>query len=233
MKLFSSPFFSFLKQHPLPHIGDITSIHNRRFSVYTLCLYLSVLMTLSIFLSLLMRVSDHFSVVVPDYGGTLAIGVVGAPRYINPLLATSDTDRALSSLVFSGLVRRDDSGSLTPVLADHFIASPEGTAYRFTLREKATFSDGTPITSTDVVYTYETKKRLSDSGEWRDVTAEAVDSHTVIIRTSNTAQSLVPLLSLGIVSHDSWSVVDPATILDSTLNTHPVASGPYTSSHAI
>ena len=34
---------------------------------------------------------------VPTYGGSLSEGVVGSPRFVNPLLALSDSDRDLTS----------------------------------------------------------------------------------------------------------------------------------------
>ena len=50
--------------------------------------------------------SSRFSVQVPTRGGTLTEGILGTPRFINPVLANSDIDQDISSLVYSGLVRR-------------------------------------------------------------------------------------------------------------------------------
>src|SRR3989344_1829579 len=47
---------------------------------------------------------------VPDRGGSLTEGVIGSPRFINPLLAISDADRDLTALVYSGLLRATPDG---------------------------------------------------------------------------------------------------------------------------
>src|SRR4051812_8408913 len=46
----------------------------------------------------------HFLVAEPAYGGTLTEGAVGSPRFVNPLLALSDSDRDLTTLVYAGLM---------------------------------------------------------------------------------------------------------------------------------
>src|ERR1700741_2467151 len=54
---------------------------------------------------LLWQVNSAFLVEVPTRGGTLTEGVVGNPRFINPVLAISEADKNLVALVYSGLVR--------------------------------------------------------------------------------------------------------------------------------
>src|SRR3989344_2085317 len=97
---------------------------------------------------------------VPAYGGTLVEGEVGSPQFINPLLAISDADRDLSALVYAGLMGLSGSGSLVPRLAESYSVSADGKIYTFVLRKDARFSDGTPVTATDVVFTI---KKSQDS----------------------------------------------------------------------
>ena len=53
-----------------------------------------------------------YMVEVPAYGGTLTEGIIGTPRFINPVLASSDADRDLVALTHSGLLRPDNRGRL-------------------------------------------------------------------------------------------------------------------------
>ncbi|MFA5319305.1 MAG: hypothetical protein WC387_02990, partial [Candidatus Paceibacterota bacterium] len=53
----------------------------------------------------------------PVAGGQLTEGVLGSPRFINPLLATTDADRDLVALTYSGLLRLRANGGLEPDLA--------------------------------------------------------------------------------------------------------------------
>ena len=56
-------------------------------------------------LLLLWNVNQSFLVEIPASGGTLVEGIVGTPRFINPVLAQGDADRGLSALVFSVLFK--------------------------------------------------------------------------------------------------------------------------------
>src|SRR5438067_2724153 len=67
-------------------------------------------------------------------GGTFVEAMIGAPRYVNPLLASSDTDLDLTHLVYSGLTRIDDQGNIVPDLASGWQVSPDARTYTFTLR---------------------------------------------------------------------------------------------------
>jgi peptide/nickel transport system substrate-binding protein len=53
----------------------------------------------------LVTLSNHFATVVPQHGGSYKEGIIGSPRFINPILATSDADRDLTTLIYSGLAR--------------------------------------------------------------------------------------------------------------------------------
>src|SRR3989338_7595512 len=48
----------------------------------------------------------------------LVEGELGSPQFINPLLAISDADRDLSTLVYAGLMGLSSSGELVPVLTE-------------------------------------------------------------------------------------------------------------------
>ena len=92
---------------------------------------------------------------VPAPGGTMTEGVVGAPRYLNPLLSDDNpVDRELTSLLFDGLLQYDETGQLAPALAEEWVVSEDGLTVRFTLREDVRWHDGEPFTAEDVVFTY-------------------------------------------------------------------------------
>lgn len=61
----------------------------------------------------------------------------------------------LLSNIFSSLVQFDTELGLTPDLAETWTVSEDGLAYSFTLREGLTFHNGDPLTSADLLYTYE------------------------------------------------------------------------------
>jgi hypothetical protein len=64
-----------------------------------------------------------FLIEVPAYGGSLSEGIVGSPRFVNPLLALSDADRDLTTLTYAGLLGIGSTGNLVPVLAESYTVS--------------------------------------------------------------------------------------------------------------
>ena len=109
-------------------------------------------------ISLLWQVNKSFLVEVPDYGGSFTEGVIGSPRFVNPLLAISDSDRDLSSLIYSGLMKVDIHGTLVPDLAQSYTISDDGLTYTFVLKKQAQFHDGFSLTADDVLFTIEKAK---------------------------------------------------------------------------
>ncbi len=168
---------------------------------------------------------------VPTYGGTLVEGEVGSPRFINPLLAISDVDRDLSVLTYAGLMGLSGSGKLVPVLAENYIISADGTTYTFTLREGARFSDGTPVTATDVAFTV---KKAQDSGlkspeyaNWSGVSVETIDQHTIRFTLAKPYAPFLGLTTLGILPSRLWQNISNEEFPFSNLETSPVGAGPF------
>jgi oligopeptide transport system substrate-binding protein len=81
----------------------------------------------------------------------LAGGESTNPREFDP----ATTHGSGNKLVFSGLVSFDPQLNLTPDLAETWDINPDGTVYTFKLRENARFHDGRPVTTADVVYSWE------------------------------------------------------------------------------
>jgi peptide/nickel transport system substrate-binding protein/oligopeptide transport system substrate-binding protein len=73
-----------------------------------------------------------------------------------PTLDPGRVQDAISSeviyLLFTGLVKLDDKLNIEPQLAQTYSMSPDGLTYTFHLRPHLKFSDGTPLTSQDVIY---------------------------------------------------------------------------------
>ena len=83
------------------------------------------------------------TVVVPDNGGIIREGVVGQPRFINPVYAASnDPDRDLVNLLFSGLFKYDINGDIAPDLVESYTLEEGGKTYNLSLKEGVLFHDG-------------------------------------------------------------------------------------------
>jgi peptide/nickel transport system substrate-binding protein len=173
------------------------------------------------------------SVVVPApaRGGSLQEGIIGSPRFINPVLALSDADRDLTALVYSGLMRATPEGSYAPDLASHFDLSEDGKVYTFYLRTEAIFHDGKPVTADDVVFTIQKTQdpalKSPMRANWDGVAVEAVDATTVRFTLKSPYAPFIENTTLGVLPKHLWGEVSDEEFPFSELNTSPVGSGPY------
>lgn len=168
---------------------------------------------------------------IPAYGGNLVEGVVGSPRFINPILAISDADRDLSALTHAGLMGLTGNGELAPVLAESYVLSDNGKTYTFILRENAKFSDGSPVTADDVIFTVQRVQspalKSPKYADWSGVTAVAVDQRTVRFTLENPYAPFLGLTTLGILPSRLWNKVSDEEFPFSILQTNPVGAGPF------
>jgi peptide/nickel transport system substrate-binding protein len=182
-------------------------------------------------LALLFMLNSALLVAVPAHGGSLSEGIIGAPRFINPVLAISDADRDLSSLVYSGLLKATPDGTYIPDLAQSYTISPDGKTYTFVLKKNATFQDGAPVTADDVVFTIaETQDPAIKSparANWDGVTVTEVDAETVQFTLKSPYAPFIANLDLGILPKHLWQNVTAEEFPFSELNTSPIGSGPF------
>lgn len=73
-------------------------------------------------------------------------------KTFDPAMATTQTSLQAIGMVFTGLVTLDNDQKVVPELADSWTSSDGGLTWTFKLKPNLKFSDGTPLTSTDVVY---------------------------------------------------------------------------------
>jgi peptide/nickel transport system substrate-binding protein len=180
---------------------------------------------------LLYILQSNFVIPTPAYGGTLTEGIIGSPRFINPVLAISDADRDLTALMYSGLLRATQNGGYEANLAESYNISEDGTTYTFTLRENATFHDGTPLTSADVAFTVSSAQnpalKSPVRANWDGVNVETPDARTVIFTLKSPYAPFIDNATLGILPERLWQDVSAEEFPFSELNTSPVGSGPF------
>lgn len=191
---------------------------------------LSVLLIIST-AGLLHSLSLTLMTQVPTRGGNLNEGIVGTPRFINPLLANSDADRNLTTLVYSGLMRAMPDGSLISDLAENYTISDNGTEYVFTIREGAVFHDKTPVTSADVAFTIAQAQnpdiKSPKRANWDGVQIEIMDEQTIKFMLEQPYAPFLENATIGILPQHLWSDIPADAFPFHQLNTKPIGSGPY------
>ena len=174
----------------------------------------------------------HFTKLVPDFGGSYSEGLVGAPQYINPLLVqANDTDRDLSKIVYSALMKYDQSGNIIPDMAESYQISDNGLEYVFVLKKDIKWHDGFPLTADDLIFTFKILQN-NDYGSvqrinWQGVEVEKINDLTVKLKLKNKYAQFLNNATLGILPKHLWENVRPSLFSFSDLNIKPIGSGPY------
>lgn len=93
-------------------------------------------------------------------GGTVIVGLLGAPRSLLPVFVRSEHEQAIAEVVHDRLADigpdlevRDDIG-FTPRLVRSWQWSVDSLSIRFTLDPRARWHDGTPVSGEDVAHTF-------------------------------------------------------------------------------
>jgi peptide/nickel transport system substrate-binding protein len=164
---------------------------------------------------------------------TYVEAMVGAPRYINPLLATSDSDKDLTHLIFSGLTRVDERGEIVPDLANGWEVSPNGLVYTFTLKPNLKWHDDQPLTADDVLFTLRLLQAPDFPGDsmlaqpWRTAAIDVPTRQTLRLTLPAPNAAFLQHTTLGILPSHLWTSVKVSEMQLSDLNRYPIGAGPW------
>ena len=170
--------------------------------------------------------------VAPAYGGTYREGIVGQPRFINPIYGeTDDVDRALIDLVYSGLMTYDKDGKIVNDLVKSYQLSEDGKTYTFHLKDNLYWQDGVALTADDVIYTIQTIQNSDYKSplraNWLNVDAEKLSSKSFTLTLGSPYNSFLENCTIKIIPQHIWGKVLPENFALSPYNLQPIGSGPY------
>lgn len=221
----------FKKRFNLPSLREIVYVLRNMGAVKKLLFFVFFIALLFSAFSILVNLNNRLLVDSPSYKGTLKEGIVGTPRFINPVLAVSDPDRDMVSLVYSGLMRPDNQGNLIKDMAESMEVSEDGLEYTFKLKEDLKWHDGEPITSDDIIFTIEKTKdpamKSPKRASWEGVSAEKIDNLTLKFTLKKPYSPFLENTILGILPKHLWSKITSEQSISSNLNIAPIGSGPY------
>jgi len=166
-------------------------------------------------------------------GGTLKQSVLGDNfDSFNPFIVKGVSAAGVHYLYQTLTTQSEDEAfSEYGLIAERIDIPEDRSSVTYYLNKMATFSDGRPITSADVKFSFETlttndKARPFYSAYYADVTAvELIDSHTVKFVLKNDLNKELPLIlgQMPILAKHYWEANDFGT---SSLKL-PVGNGPY------
>lgn len=164
-------------------------------------------------------------------GGRIITGQVGSFDSLNPHIRRGSVPWQLRFLAYESLMGRswDEPFSLYGLLAESIETGPNREWVEFVLRDEARFSDGSPVTVEDVMWTYETlgtEGHPRYHGAWKKIATMEQTGERSIRFTFNVEDRELPLV-LGlrpILKKAQWEGTE---FTESGLDIVPIGTAPY------
>jgi peptide/nickel transport system substrate-binding protein len=172
-----------------------------------------------------------------ERGGTMTYGRYADSLLLDPVLNDGNVDIwVLSNLYDTLLLPTDDGKGVQPGLASEWKVADDGLSLSLKLRDGIKFSDGSPITVDDVIWSLK-RAAKPGNGIWgfivdsiEDVTAP--DGKTIVIKLKHADPAILSALSVfntGILPQKAFEAAPGATEAEKAkaFAEHPVGSGPF------
>ncbi|MFI6983640.1 ABC transporter substrate-binding protein [Embleya sp. NPDC050154] len=175
-------------------------------------------------------------------GGTLVVDTSFSLKTADPGRTFEPTGILVTRPVYDTLLTfaGGDVTKPVPLLAASYEVAPDAKTFTFPLRPEAKFSDGSPVTAKDVVFSFNRVKNLKGNPAFLldGVTATAKDEHTVVLTTEAADPALpfrIATPALGVVNSTTVAAhggtdaagADQGDKAEQFLNTDSQGSGPY------
>lgn len=165
-------------------------------------------------------------------GGTARFGEPGSFDSLNPFILKGSAPYGVQVYVFQSMMGRswDEPFTLYCVICESVDTGPNREWVEYTLRPEAKFSDGSPITVEDVIWSYETLGTIGHpryQNSWSKVEKIEQNGPDSLRITFNTEDRELALI-MGLRPILKKSVYDGKDFTESGFDPVPIGSGPYT-----
>jgi len=174
------------------------------------------------FVVVITMVFSRITMAVPAAGGEYTEGIVGQPEYVNPVIASSQTDNDLVKMVYASLADLAQSAS----------SSPDKRTWNVRLKENLSWQDGQKLTSDDVIFTVQ-KIQDEDANSplaqsWQGVAVSRVSELEVQFNLANSYAFFGDnIKNLYILPKHLFVDAPVGNWRLSDYNLKPIGSGPY------
>ena len=211
-------------------IERVSHIQNIRLLILEWSLLVAALIMLAITQAFWSN-SSYASDVFVD-GGTYAEATIGRVNSMNPLFATTSSEKILSKLMFATLTTIDYSGNTGMGLAETLTASENGKVWKMKLRDNLKWSDGEPLTNEDVLFTFGLIQNPAVGSIFTSnlagvKIAENEDGEIVFTLPSAYAD-FATALEIPIVPKHELEDAEPKALVEDEFSNKPVTSGAFT-----
>lgn len=162
-------------------------------------------------------------------GTTFRIGGGNGPGTFDPHGPYGSGSLRFLYWVYDSLLFKDGDGNLQPNLATDYSISEDGLQITMNLRDDVVFSDGSPFTADDVVFTFERAQQIGQQSNIFGTAMtmqriEAVDDYTVVFTLRAPSADVLTMLGVPGAAIVSRSAVEAA---GEDYRANPVGTGPF------
>ncbi len=164
-------------------------------------------------------------------GGAYTEATLGRVNSMNPLFATTSSEKTLSRLMFATLVTIDYSGHPRAMLAESLTPSEDGKVWTMRLRDNLKWSDGEPLTNEDVLFTIDLIQNPAVNTIYNSNLAgvKVAEKDGEIVFTLKSAYAdFMTALEIPIVPKHELEDANPKTLVEDDFSNAPVTSGAFT-----
>ena len=179
--------------------------------------------------------TDSYAVETYKNGGTYIEATIGEVKTLNPLFASTNSEKTISKLLFATLSTQDYSGHSGLALAKSIRTDDSGKNWTVKLRDNLKWSDGEPLTNDDVIFTVNLIKspllNSNFSSNLAGVSVKQAEDKSLVFTLSASNAYFESALDFPILPKHILEGVSPELILEHPFSSKPVSSGAYTYNH--
>ena len=210
-------------------IARVGSVKHVRLWILEWVLLVSLIILFAIVQTIWYQNSYKSTVFVP--GGTYTEATLGKINSMNPLYATTSSEKTLARLLFPGLLSVDVSGNFGNDLAESLKIDVTKKVWTIKLRDNLHWSDGAPLTAADVIYSFNLinnpAAKTSIPAGFANTKIKQLDNLTVEFTLPTTYVAFYDALGFPIVPSHILSEVEPALVYEHAFSSNPISSGPF------
>ena len=162
----------------------------------------------------------------PQTGGEFVFGQEANVNSLDQPASSTISTRNIAMNIFETLMTRDENNNPITDLAESYAESPDRLTYTFKLRQGVKFHNGKPMTSADVLASFDRYNKVGlERGMFKNVAGwDAPDASTFVIRMKQAQPTFIEQIS----SFSVPIVIIPAELKDDpAMQLHVIGTGPW------
>lgn len=164
-------------------------------------------------------------------GGTYTEATLGRVNSMNPLFATTSSEKALSRLMFATLTTVDYSGKPGLMLAESLTPDAKGKVWTLKLRDGLKWSDGEALTNEDVLFTIDLIQNPAVntiySSNLENVQVTENENGEIVFTLPSAYADFESALEIPIVPKHCLENTPAKTLIEADFSTMPITSGAF------